>query len=102
MAISKYCVTREFSAASFETTNPAELALLYSTLGMLVLAGLYIVYKMCLLCKIAYSYSNFYVHEAYKFYTLALISTISTPAVIPASALHEQSRSDPLRVLDEK
>jgi hypothetical protein len=101
MAISEYCISLEFSAWSYQTRSTLEMVLLFCTLGMLVVAGLYIIYKMCLLCKIAYSYSHFYVHEAYKFYTLALISTMSTPDVIPISAAHQPGSSDPLRLHDQ-
>ena len=39
--------------------------------------AIYIIYKMCQLCSKAFSYTNFHIHEAYKFYALALISTVS-------------------------
>ncbi len=76
-----YCQSQAFSPTSFvfanspDETNLSSLA--YATQYIFVVLGLYIIYKMCKLCSKAFSYSNFHIHEAYKFYTLALISTIS-------------------------
>ena len=41
-------------------------------LGSLV--GLYLLVRTCRLCHSAFSYSNFHIHETYKFYTLSLLS----------------------------
>lgn len=50
---------------------------MYLSQAMFAILGLYIIFKMCQLCSKAFSYENFHIHEAYKFYTLALISTVS-------------------------
>jgi hypothetical protein len=73
----KYCLSQEYNPSSFETYDGFQHVITILNLVPSMLLGIYIIFKMCLLCKVAYSYSNFYVHEAYKFYTLALISTIS-------------------------
>lgn len=39
--------------------------------------AIFIIIKMCQLCSKAFSYTNFHIHEAYKFYAVALISTVS-------------------------
>lgn len=37
---------------------------------------LYLLYKMFRLCSLAFSYSNFHIHETYKLYALGTINLI--------------------------
>ena len=77
-----YCQSQAFSPVSFVLDREDEInlvSLAYATQYIFIALGVYIIYKMCKLCSKAFSYSNFHIHENYKFYTLALISTISTP-----------------------
>jgi hypothetical protein len=73
----KYCLTQELNP--FDYSNELGTLSLYLTLGMLALPLPYIIYQISKLCKIAYSYSNFYLYESYKLYSLVLITSISTP-----------------------
>ena len=47
---------------------------LYVSIILAALVILYLLVRICRLCYQAFSYSNFHIHETYKFYTLALLS----------------------------
>lgn len=88
----RYCLSQAFNPISFVSSSKDDaqeestlVGLIWTTEILFVLLGLYIIFKMCQLCSKAFSYSNFHIHEAYKFYTLALISTISKNNYIECS-----------------
>lgn len=85
----RYCLSQAFNpislVASTDSNKSTLVDLIYTTEILFILLGLYIIFKMCQLCSKAFSYSNFHIHEAYKFYTLALISTISKNKYIECS-----------------
>lgn len=47
---------------------------LYGVIVVGTVLGVYLVFRMCKLCYGAFSYSNFHIHETYKFYALAIIA----------------------------
>lgn len=49
-------------------------SILYVILALDLLMILYLLYKMCVLCSTAFSYSHFHIHETYKLYALALLA----------------------------
>ena len=51
---------------------------LYAVIGLGCLVGLYMMVRMCRLCSSAFSYTHFHIHEAYKFYALALMALAFT------------------------
>lgn len=48
--------------------------MVYMILGGLV--EVFLLYKMMRLCSIAFSYSNFHVHETYKLYAFAIVNLV--------------------------
>ena len=48
--------------------------ILYLIVGMDIAMALYLLYKMCVLCSTAFSYSHFHIHETYKLYALSLLA----------------------------
>lgn len=51
-----------------------DIGYLYGVIVCGALVGVYLTVRMCKLCSSAFSYSNFHIHETYKFYALAIIS----------------------------
>lgn len=51
---------------------------LYTVIILGSLVGLYLLIRMCRLCSSAFSYSNFHIHETYKFYALAMLALTFT------------------------
>jgi hypothetical protein len=49
---------------------------LFVIIGLNSILLLYLLFQMFRLCSIAFSYSNFHIHEAYKFYALTMISVV--------------------------
>lgn len=49
-------------------------AFLYVYIGIACAFSIYLLYKTLRLCNIAFSYSNYHVHETYKLYALAFIN----------------------------
>lgn len=47
---------------------------LYGVIVVGTILGVYLIFRMCKLCYGAFSYSNFHIHETYKFYALAIIA----------------------------
>lgn len=47
---------------------------LYAINSLYVILCTFIILKMCKLCTKAFSYTNFHIHEAYKLYSLALLT----------------------------
>ncbi len=43
-----------------------------------IVLGVYMLFRMCKLCFSAFSYSNFHIHETYKFYAIAIIALAFT------------------------
>jgi hypothetical protein len=60
---------------------------LYFIIALDLLLMIFLLYKMCKLCSSAFSYSNFHIHEAYKFYTITIIS-------VSLMALSRKTQSD--------
>ena len=58
----KYCLSQGFSPSSFETQCTFQNIMLYMNEAIYILLGFYIIWKMCQLCKKAFSYSNFHIH----------------------------------------
>jgi hypothetical protein len=51
---------------------------LYGVIVSGLFVAIYLAIRMCKLCSSAFSYSNFHIHEAYKFYALAIIALFFT------------------------
>ena len=51
---------------------------LYTVIILGGLVGIYLLVRMCRLCSSAFSYSNFHIHETYKFYALAMLALTFT------------------------
>ncbi len=51
---------------------------LYAVIVMGIVLGVYMLFRMCKLCFSAFSYSNFHIHETYKFYAIAIIALAFT------------------------
>jgi hypothetical protein len=60
------------NGAIFFYEGMEEFLIVFICIASLVL--LFLLYKMLRLCSIAFSYSNFHVHETYKLYALAIVN----------------------------